>query len=619
MTYSRGTTLAKIAGVLLTSVAAAALAPAYAADVVLNGTITSAAGQKLEGVTVSAKLEGSTITTTVYTDESGNYYFPPLASGKYNIWAQALSFETTKSAVDTGAVKQANLVLQPMTDPEKRIRQLPAEMLVTALPEDTVDDARIKKIFTNQCTGCHNPGYVLQFRFDEAGWNKVINMMKRIPAVFANPSAKPNAIIDYNQKALAAYLARARGPGESSMKFTARARATGEAARATWTLYDLPLNPDVGIATNGVKYNPNDGTDWSLGTTSRIGQLPHDGGMGLDGTIYYTVNAPNKLVSIGKVDAKTGEVKYLRVNNTQGTAATAHGITRDAEGNFWFDINPGRRALGKLDVKTDRITVYQTPNTMSPLGGAVTMDVDGKGKIWASAPDGVLQFDPVTEKFTDFKSVRPYKNAQGTNSTYGAAGDRDGNGWWAQMAFDTIGKADMATGKVTEVTLPSLKDELDRATPEARTFYENFDERTNGNPLPWSQGPRRMGTDKNGDVLWVGNSWGASLARIDTKTLQATIVPFPDKTMQPYHIAVDNNHNVWANLWTSDHIAKYDPIAGKWTTFDLPVRGTEIRHVSLLEQNGVTKVVVPVYRSSQMGVMTLRSEAELAALKAQAQ
>jgi len=66
----------------------------------------------------------------------------------------------------------------------------------------------------------------------------------------------------------------------------------------------------------------------------------------------------------------------------------------------------------------------------------------------------VLQFDPVTEKFTDFKSVTPFKNSKGTNSTYGAAGDRDGNGWWAQMAFDTIGRADMATGKVTEVTLP---------------------------------------------------------------------------------------------------------------------------------------------------------------------
>jgi streptogramin lyase len=611
--------------ILLTSAAslvvAGLLAPtaALAADQLLTGAISSPSGEKLAGVSVSAKQDGTTITTTVYTDETGNYYFPPLAAGKYSVWAQALGFETTKSSVDLGATKHQDLALQPMTDSEQRVRQLPGELLVAALPEATDDDARIKKIFTNQCTGCHTPGYVLQFKFDEPGWNKIINMMKRVPAVFANPAAKPNAIIDFNQKELAAYLARARGPGESSMKFVQRPRPTGEAARATWTLYDVPINPDTGIGSQGVKYNTNDGTDWSLGTTSRIGQLPHDGGMGLDGNLYYTVNAPNKVVSIGKVDAKTGVVKYLKVTNNQGTAATAHGITRDAEGNFWFDINPGRRSLGKLDVKAEKITVYQTPQNMSPLGGAVTMDIDGKGKVWASAPDGVLQFDPVTEKFTDFKSTLPFKNNKGTNSTYGAAGDRDGNGWWAQMAFDTIGKADMATGKVTEITLPSLKNELDRASPAAREFYENFNERTNGNPLPWSQGPRRMGTDKNGDVLWVGNSWGATLAKINTKTLEATIVPFPDKTMQPYHIAVDQNHNVWANLWTSDHIAKFDPTADKWTLFDLPVRGTEIRHVSLLERDGKTKVIVPVYRSSQMGVMTLRSEAELAALKAQAQ
>ena len=38
---------------------------------------------------------------------------------------------------------------------------------------------------------------------------------------------------------------------------------------------------------------------------------------------------------------------------------------------------------------------------------------------------------------------------------------------------------------------------------------------------------------------------------------------------------------------------------------------------SYLERNGVTKVVVPLYRDSQMGAMTLRSEADLTALKAQ--
>jgi hypothetical protein len=30
-------------------------------------------------------------------------------------------------------------------------------------------------------------------------------------------------------------------------------------------------------------------------------------------------------------------------------------------------------------------------------------------------------------------------------------------------------------------------------------------------PVPWNQGPRRMGTDKKDDVLWVGNSWGGVL------------------------------------------------------------------------------------------------------------
>jgi len=51
--------------------------------------------------------------------------------------------------------------------------------------------------------------------------------------------------------------------------------------------------------------------------------------------------------------------------------------------------------------------------------------------------------------------------------------------------------------------------------------------------------------------------------------------------------------------------------------FDLR-RAAPNRHISLLEKDGVTKVTVPIYRDSKMGVMTLRSEAEIAALKAQA-
>ena len=80
-----------------------------AADTILSGSIKSSAGEAMGGVMVSAKPEGGTITTTVLTDEAGRYYFPPLAAGKYRVWAQAMSFATAKGEIDLGAVKKAGL------------------------------------------------------------------------------------------------------------------------------------------------------------------------------------------------------------------------------------------------------------------------------------------------------------------------------------------------------------------------------------------------------------------------------------------------------------------------------------------------------------------------------
>src|SRR6516162_10171138 len=123
----RSVLLASAASLVVASLAAPTIARA---DDLLTGTITSASGEKLGGVTVSARQEGSTISTHVYTDESGNYYFPPLPAGKYRVWAQALSFETAKNELDLSQTKHQNLVLQPMTDRERIIRQMPSEMLV---------------------------------------------------------------------------------------------------------------------------------------------------------------------------------------------------------------------------------------------------------------------------------------------------------------------------------------------------------------------------------------------------------------------------------------------------------------------------------------------------------
>src|ERR1700726_1557635 len=256
MTHMRGQLLASVASLILVGAASTA-----SADQLLTGSITSASGQKLEGVQVCAKKEGSTITTSVYTDLNGDYFFPAMADGKYRVWAQTLGFETSKGEVDLTATKHQDFKLAAITDLDQKIKQMPSEMLAAALPEETEADAQMKRIFHNQCTGCHTPGYPLQFKFDEAGWNKIINLMKVVPGTgeYPGPNAKANAIIEFNRKDLAAYLARARGPGETSLKIKDRPRPTGEAARVVWTTYDVPLSPIAGAGVLGAKYPVNSG------------------------------------------------------------------------------------------------------------------------------------------------------------------------------------------------------------------------------------------------------------------------------------------------------------------------------------------------------------------------
>lgn len=612
MKNARGALLA----VLTVLGAATTLATAAkAADAILSGAITSAAGEKLGGVTVSAKPAGGTVTTTVFTDENGDYYFPPLPAGKYRVWAQAVSFATAKTEIELPAARKQGFVLNPTKD---FIRQLPGNVMLSALPEETEQDKRMKRMVRNNCTGCHTPSYVLQHRFDEAGWNAIIELMKNanVYGTFVGNDRKPAGILDYHQKELAAYLARARGPSEGAMKFKPDPRPSGESARVMFKEYDVPLDPDSGLPSNFVQ---NDGSDWSLGTPSVLipGWGIHDAWLDLDGQLWFTCNIPNRRTTIGKIDTKTGELKLFKVAAPNGLAAQTHGMTRDDKGIIWFNVNNGRGGLGRLDPKTEKIDVYLPPQGMSPTGGATTVDHDGKGRIWASAPDGALRFDPVTETFTEFKSLT-YKTPNGTGVTYGAAGDRDGNGWWAEMTLDIIGKGDDATGKSQEVKLAAVKEEMNRATPEARSFYETYNQPDFNNPFPWAQGPRRMGTDKNADVLWIGNSWGANLARIDTRTHETTYVPLPGE-QQPYHVAVDTKHNAWTNLWGADRVLRYDPKTSTWTAFDLPTRGAEPRYVSLLEQEGAqVRVVLPYFRARKVAVMTLRSESDLQALKTQA-
>src|SRR5688572_30413739 len=64
-------------------------------SVALTGQVISAEEGRMEGVLISAKKAGSTITTTVVSDEQGRYRFPSakLQPGQYSVRIRAVGFD----------------------------------------------------------------------------------------------------------------------------------------------------------------------------------------------------------------------------------------------------------------------------------------------------------------------------------------------------------------------------------------------------------------------------------------------------------------------------------------------------------------------------------------------
>jgi len=383
--------------------------------------------------------------------------------------------------------------------------------------------------------------------------------------------------------------------------------------------YDVP--PEHGHGPADGKFL-NDGSDWSLGTPSGTTGAAgvHDVQQDFEGNLWFTHSHASHEVTVGRIDGKTGAYKPFRLEDVKGFAVGTHGITRDQKGMLWFNtrsnVARGKGGLAKLDPKTEKIEVFIPPEGMQGTQG--TLDVTNDGRIWVTTNAGALLFNPETKAFKEYKS--PTQKDHGVSNTYGIASDRNNNGWWVQMKIDVAVKGDAGSGEVKEFIVPPEQKAKDTVSPEQAKFYETFSPPDFNTPYPWSQGPRRLGADKNGDFVWIGNSFGGTLAKINVNTNEVSLVPLPNpETQQPYQVAVDKGHNVWTNLWSTDQIAKYDSVAGKWTVFHLPTRGTESRYISILEQDGKVQVAVPYSRTRKVALMTVRSESEMQALKAQAE
>ncbi|HWH76719.1 MAG TPA: carboxypeptidase-like regulatory domain-containing protein, partial [Candidatus Binatus sp.] len=71
------------------------LPAANALDIALTGQVSSAGDGAMEGVLVSVKKDGASVTITVVSDDQGRYRFPAakLSAGKYTLRARAAGYD----------------------------------------------------------------------------------------------------------------------------------------------------------------------------------------------------------------------------------------------------------------------------------------------------------------------------------------------------------------------------------------------------------------------------------------------------------------------------------------------------------------------------------------------
>jgi hypothetical protein len=583
-----------------------AIGHAASTSALLTGTIVSASGEKMEGVTVSAKVIGQTIATSVFTDHQGQYHFPPMANGNYWVWAQAVAFETPRLNINlTGGVQRQDFVMNPKED---FFSQLTGNQLIAALPEDTREHRRMKDVFMRNCVACHEGNVSLQNRLDQNGWKAIIWAMSRIgPSGGFSAASQALPALQYFKEDLSAYLAEMRGPGPSPMQLKVPPRPSGDATLPVTYTYDIPL--DVGGG-----YVLNNGADWSLGPSmsSGGGQTQHDAQVDWNGNLWFTGDNPASLDrTISMIDGKTGEVTNFKYPTPDSPyAEPTHGITIAHDGTIWFNlINIG--GLGTIDPQTNKLQVFTPPAGVAPAPG-ISIDEDGHGYIWAATGRGAVRLDRTTNEFTEFKSSTPLPS-------YGMAGDRDGNGWWTEFFGDnwclgllslTVGHSDIETGETLEISVP----------PDTNTFLQPGD--LSPADLKWYAPlgvgqvfPRRLGADKNGDDIWAPDYLGQRLLRINTGTLQTTFYPLPRPALNPYMAVVDNSHNVWMNLQGSDDIAKFDPKSSQWTFYSWPNRGTASRGFHILDRGGVLQLTAIFFDASVAGRMVFRTKQDVDALE----
>ena len=528
--------------------AAISLRAAESPSAALTGVVTSEAEGGLEGVLVSAKRAGSTMTVTVVSDAKGRYTFPAnrLEPGAYSIRIRAAGFEVDGPATaDVTATHTAQLDLK-LRKAEDLASQLSNGEWFMSWP----GSVEVKNGLLN-CTQCHTLERVARSRHTAAEWVKVLERMGRYAqgSTPERPQLRPhehgggggNPIMQQSMggregedpvmkdrvAAAAAYLASINLSSSSTWTYPLRTypRPTGKATRVIVTEYDLP-RPET---------------------------LPHDAAADSDGMIWYGDFGTHML---GMLDPKTGKVvEYPLPITKPGAPLGSLDLVLDKQQNIWMGTMY-QGSLAKFDRKTKTFQTWGAPTFKDRDEARIAMVMpindDTDGQVWIGG-DNEYQVDVKTGewKTVDYSVGLPKDSPLIKElSSYGVASDSKNNFYGMNLNGTYIIKVDAKTKNVTPFATP---------TPNA--------------------GPRRGHMDAQ-DRLWFAEFRGNRIAMFDTRSEKFQEWAIPTPWTNVYDAISDKAGYAWAGGMNNDRVARLNTKTGEVVAYVLP-RSTNIRRVNV--------------------------------------
>jgi virginiamycin B lyase len=487
----------------------------------LTGRVGWAAEARMEGVLVSARKSGSTITHTVVSDDKGQFDFAPakLEPGKYTLTIRAVGYELENPVTAEAGGKSIELKLVKAKDVATQLTN--SEWFIS------MPGSFEQKRPLMDCMSCHPFEKIARTTY---GVDEMYKSLGRMTTYAINTSmhkeqkrAVPRKFDEKTFRNLAAYLATVNlSKGQWQYAFKTLPRPKGRATRVLITEYDLPRR-----------------------TIS-----PHDVMTDSEGIAWYSNFAENTL---GRLDPRTGaHTEYTFPTQKPGAATGTLALDQDRDGNWWL-ASMFQTGLIKFDVKTKQFKVYPLPaelngkDVQQSMVMAKSAHVDGK--VWTTeiGRQIVMRLDTATGKYEQFD---PFKFAlEGTNhSPYGMVADDKNNLYFMDFGDEAMGRIDAKTGQINLYPTPTKRSR-----------------------------PRRAMMDAQGRV-WFAEFAANKVAMFDPKTEDIREWDVPTPYTYPYDVTLDRNGDLWGGSMSSDRIFRMDPKTGKSIEYLLP-RPTNVRRV----------------------------------------